>query len=212
MNDRRTTILLMIAAGMGFAAGWLLWGPPVVKRGGGSTDELRPGGTTGASASRAATPIDSGAGERMRVWNVSRLPAGGGGGEPRRLLGRGHSERDLWSFGETRRRSLPEPPSGTMPLAEPASAASSSVGSSPPGPDARADGAPLPWIYLGRFGPRQRPIAVFVDRGRREGVRAVRQGDALASGFVVDWIGLESVDVRRVDFPGRPSVRLAAGQ
>jgi hypothetical protein len=214
MNDRRLTILLIVAAGMGLAAGRLLWGPPIFGRGGGSGADLRPVGSTGTAGRWAAeVPIEAVAAERRVVLPVSRLPSSGGKTEPRRLLGQGHSERDLWSFVEkARRRSVPEPPAGTMPLAPPALLASSSAGSSPSASDARADGAPLPWIYLGRFGPRQRPIAVFIDRELREAVRAVRQGDALASGLVVDWIGLESVDVRRVGSPGRPSVRMAAGK
>src|SRR5258708_16277375 len=216
MDDRRTTILLVIAAGMGFAAGSLVWGPAAVARGGGSGAERRPAVPIGALAGRAAaeTPLAGETGGRGEAWAVSPLRVGGGGGGQRRLLTSGSSARDLWSFGETAGRgSSSGLRSGAVPFAPATSSAPSPAGSPPASiPDVQPDAAPLPWIYLGRFGPRHRPIAVFADRQRRAGVRDVPRGGVLENAFVVDWIGLESGEVGRLGVPDRPSVRLAAGQ
>lgn len=63
-------------------------------------------------------------------------------------------------------------------------------------------------VYLGRFGPNDRPIAVFSD-GRD--IFNVLEGGVLKKHFVVDKIGYESTDLKFVDFPDTPAKRLAVG-
>jgi len=67
---------------------------------------------------------------------------------------------------------------------------------------------PVSVEYLGSFGPRDRQIAVF--SGEDEIYNAF-EGDVLQEKFIVDKIGLESVDLKFVGFPDAPAERLAAG-
>jgi len=61
--------------------------------------------------------------------------------------------------------------------------------------------------FLGSFGPRRRPIAVFVDEDGSN-IYNAREGDTLQDQFVVAKIGYESVDIGFVDFPDVPTRRL----
>jgi hypothetical protein len=62
--------------------------------------------------------------------------------------------------------------------------------------------------YLGSFGTESRKIAVFTDG---DDIYNVLEGEVLDGEFIVDRIGLESVDIRYVNFPDEPPTRLAAG-
>lgn len=62
--------------------------------------------------------------------------------------------------------------------------------------------------YLGSFGPKERPIAVFSDG---EQIYNAVEGDVLQGQFRVAQIGFESVDLAYVEFPQEPPARLAVG-
>jgi hypothetical protein len=66
----------------------------------------------------------------------------------------------------------------------------------------------VPFRYLGSFGSPARRVAVFSDG---DAIYNALEGDVLAGQFIVQHIGLESVDLRFVDFPRAPARRLAAG-
>lgn len=83
-------------------------------------------------------------------------------------------------------------------------AARASAAAVPPAPQP----PPITLRYLGSFGSPKRRIAVFSD-GRL--IYNAFQGQVLDGKFIVHHIGLESVDIRFVDFPDVPPQRLAAG-
>ena len=60
--------------------------------------------------------------------------------------------------------------------------------------------------YLGSFGPRNRPIAVFLEG---EDLYNVRVGDVVKDEFVLLQVGFESADVGYVNFPDQEPKRLA---
>jgi hypothetical protein len=72
---------------------------------------------------------------------------------------------------------------------------------------ARPKPPPFTWTYLGSFGPANQRIAAFTD-GQK--VWNAREGDRLEGKFIVAKIGYESVDIRYVDFPNEPQLRVAA--
>lgn len=63
--------------------------------------------------------------------------------------------------------------------------------------------------YLGRFGPPNRPIAVFTDGND---ILNVQQGEVIQGKFLLSQVGLESVEIRFVDFPNEPAQRLPIGR
>ncbi len=65
-------------------------------------------------------------------------------------------------------------------------------------------------VYLGSFGPADRKVAVF-SAGDGEKLYNALAGDVLEGKFIVDRIGLESVDLKFVGFPDEPAKRLAIG-
>ena len=67
---------------------------------------------------------------------------------------------------------------------------------------------PIPYTYLGRFGPSSRPIAVLTVG---EEIHNVLLGDILDGKFRLVTIGLESVELEYVDFPDVPAARLPVG-
>ncbi len=79
---------------------------------------------------------------------------------------------------------------------------------------ARAAAIPRPpdvtLVYLGSFGPSARKVAVFTGTGGEKLYNAL-VGDVLEDKFIVDRIGLESVDLKFVGFPDEPAKRLAIG-
>ncbi len=68
---------------------------------------------------------------------------------------------------------------------------------------------PFPFHYLGSFGPKNRPLAAFSDG--KEIINA-REGDVILAKFRVAKIGYESVDIKFIEFPDVPALRLAVGR
>ncbi len=110
--------------------------------------------------------------------------------------------RDPFRFGELP-RPAPPPPMPTVEddpvLPAPAASLPAPAGSQPPAVDV---------VYLGSFGLRHRPLAVFSDGSD---IYNAFQGDVLKEKFIVEQVGYESVDLGFVGFPDAPSQRLAAG-
>lgn len=63
--------------------------------------------------------------------------------------------------------------------------------------------------YLGKFGPADRPIAVFTDG---KDILNVQEGEVIQGQFMVGQIGFESVEIKFVDFPNLPPQRLPVGR
>ncbi len=63
--------------------------------------------------------------------------------------------------------------------------------------------------YLGSFGPKNRPLAAFSD-GKT--IVNAREGDVILIKFRVAKIGYESVDIKYIEFPDVPALRLAIGR
>ena len=63
--------------------------------------------------------------------------------------------------------------------------------------------------YLGSFGPREGRIGVLTDA--QGGLYNVRVGDEVGDVVRVANIGYESIDLRYLDFPDLPAVRLEVG-
>lgn len=63
--------------------------------------------------------------------------------------------------------------------------------------------------YLGSFGPKSRPLAAFSD-GKT--IVNAREGDVVLAKFRVAKIGYESVDIKYIEFPDVPALRLAVGR
>jgi hypothetical protein len=59
--------------------------------------------------------------------------------------------------------------------------------------------------YLGKFGPEERPIAVFTDG---KNILNVQEGEVIQDKFIVSQIGIESVEIQFVGFPNWPPQRL----
>ncbi|MGH9382385.1 MAG: hypothetical protein ACRD2Z_17515 [Thermoanaerobaculia bacterium] len=113
--------------------------------------------------------------------------------------------RDIFRFGqvgpspeELRRQAAAQAPKPAPPPAPP----SPRQGPAAPQPP------PVTLVFLGTFGPREAPIAVFSDR---EAIYNARQGDVIEELFIVRQIGYESVDLGFVGFPEDLTHRLAVG-
>lgn len=63
--------------------------------------------------------------------------------------------------------------------------------------------------YLGSFGPKNRPLAAFSD-GKT--IVNAREGDVILAKFRLAKIGYESVDIKYIEFPDEPALRLAIGR
>ena len=68
---------------------------------------------------------------------------------------------------------------------------------------------PFTLQYLGKFGPGERPIAVFTDG---KNILNVQEGEVIQGKFIVGQIGFESVEIQFVDFPNLPPQRLPVGR
>ncbi|MEM7483128.1 MAG: hypothetical protein AAF481_18335 [Acidobacteriota bacterium] len=66
----------------------------------------------------------------------------------------------------------------------------------------------ITYEFLGSFGPEERKIAVLADGDE---IFNAQVGEVLEDQFVIDAIGLESVDIKYIEFPDLPPKRLAAG-
>lgn len=112
--------------------------------------------------------------------------------------------RDIFRFGqvgpspeELARRAAAQAPKPAPPPPPP----------TPPRP-AGPQPPPVTLVFLGTFGPREAPIAVFSDR---EAIYNARQGDVIEKLFIVRQIGYESVDLGFVGFPEDVTHRLGVG-
>lgn len=112
--------------------------------------------------------------------------------------------RDIFRYGQTgpspeelrARRAAQERPT---PPPQPRPAPRTSSEPQPP---------PVTLAFLGTFGPRDAPIAVF---SGDEVIYNARQGDVIEEKFIVRQIGLESVDLGFVGFPEDVTERLGVG-
>ncbi len=68
---------------------------------------------------------------------------------------------------------------------------------------------PFTLQYLGKFGPQERPIAVFTDG---KSILNVQEGEVIEDKFIVGQIGFESVEIQFVGFPDVPPQRLPVGR
>lgn len=68
---------------------------------------------------------------------------------------------------------------------------------------------PFTLQYLGKFGPEERPLAVFTDG---KNILNVQEGEVIQGEFIVSQIGLESVEIQFVNFPNWPPQRLPVGR
>ena len=68
---------------------------------------------------------------------------------------------------------------------------------------------PFTLQYLGKFGPEERPIAVFTDG---KNILNVQEGEVIQGKFIVGQIGFESVEIQFVGFPNWPPQRLPVGR
>jgi hypothetical protein len=64
---------------------------------------------------------------------------------------------------------------------------------------------------IGKFGPTERPIAVFIGPDGKT-ILNVRQGGTIEGKFILSQVGYESVEIRYVDFPNEPPLRLPIGR
>ncbi|HUP24910.1 MAG TPA: hypothetical protein VNB06_18475 [Thermoanaerobaculia bacterium] len=111
--------------------------------------------------------------------------------------------RDPWRFAEP----PPPPRQEPLPVVQPMRVEpelAPPVAAVPPRPQPPA----IDVQYLGRFGPKMRPIAVFVDQDGQT-LYNMLEGDVLKGKFQVAQIGLESVQIAFVGFPDAPPARLA---
>jgi hypothetical protein len=115
--------------------------------------------------------------------------------------------RDIFRYGPK------EPPPSQRP-AEPQVAEATPTPAPPPKEPAKVEPTgPRPpsaghLKYLGRFGPEARPIAVLVSG---QEIYNARSGEVVEDKFVVEKIGLESLDLGYVGFPDEPPARLVIG-
>ncbi len=98
----------------------------------------------------------------------------------------------------------PKPKAVRRPAPKPAPEQSKKQEVVPKGPQ-RPQLPTLNMTYLGSFGPRRRPIAVFRDG---EDLYNVRVGDVVKGEFVLVQVGFESADLGYVNFPTEEPKRL----
>lgn len=184
--DSRTRLLLGILTFAGLCAVWTWIGPAADEE---TSPPLRTPGT-----GRSAAPlehIEEPLFAALAVRPVERVPG-----------------RDPWRFVE-----LPRPAQRGVqsPVRHPGSEPAQPVPM--PAPVMTAPEPPaFPWTYLGSFGPAHRRIAVFAESAAPGApVQNRREGEILAERFVLERIGIESVDVRPLNLPGAPAQRLVPG-
>lgn len=181
----RTRLLPGILAFAGLLAVWAWIGPRSGERASAVVETAPP-----ARAAAARPPVD-----HVEELRFAAL------GAPRREHVPG---RDPWRFVTVSQPGRTSTPAVVRPRPEPAA-----LIAPPPSAHAAAAEPPrFPWTYLGSFGPADRRIAVFADGSE---VHNRREGEVLAGRFVLERIGIESVDVRPLDTPGAPAERLAPG-
>lgn len=213
MNQGRTKMLLAVLGVVALFAAWQWIGPALGIGGreeiGGRDDsgDFQPMGRIGALGQTSERPL---------VEEVVDLRIADLGGTARDY----RPGRDPWRFKVPPPPPTPPPPPPPKPptaaelrareeaarlLAEQQAAANAArmAELNKPKPP------PFTLQYLGKFGPEERPIAVFTDG---KNILNVQEGEVIQGKFIVGQIGMESVEIQFVDFPNWPSQRLPVGR
>lgn len=210
MNEGRTKVLLAALGVVVLFAAWQWIGPALGMGGGeeiGGRDDSADFAPIGRTGNLGRTA------ERPQVEEVVDLRIAELGGTARDYK----PGRDPWRF------KVPPPPPPAPPPPPPseeelarqreaaellrrqreaqlAAAAAEAAKPKPP---------PFTLQYLGKFGPEERPIAVFTDG---KNILNVQEGEVIQGKFIVGQIGFESVEIQFVDFPNWPPQRLPVGR
>jgi hypothetical protein len=112
--------------------------------------------------------------------------------DPRSAASPGVGRRNPFAYGEMRRAPPPFPP----PLAEAVALPVPVPEPRPAEPETPA--IVFPYRFIGRIGPHDDPIAVFLGDGE---LLNVRRGQRIGDGFVLRSFGIESVEVEPVRDP-----------
>jgi hypothetical protein len=213
VNQGRTKMLLAILGVVALFAAWQ-WIGPVLGMGGGEeiggrddSEDFAPAGQVGNLGRTSERPVV----EEVVDLRIAEL-----GGTARDFK----PGRDPWRFVLP----PPPPPAPTPPPPKPLTAAEIKAREEAERllaeQRAAAEAARLAEInrpkpppftlqYLGKFGPEERPIAVFTDG---KNILNVQEGEVIQGKFIVGQIGFESVEIQFVDFPNWPSQRLPVGR
>jgi len=213
VNQGRTKMLLAVLGVVALFAAWQ-WIGPALGMGGGEeiggrddSGDFQPMGRTGNLGRTAERPLV----EEVVDLRIAEL-----GGTARDY----RPGRDPWRFKVPPPPPTPPPPPPPKPptaaelrareeaarlLAEQQAAANAArlAEMNKPKPP------PFTLQYLGKFGPEERPIAVFTDG---KNILNVQEGEVIQGKFIVGQIGFESVEIQFVDFPNWPSQRLPVGR
>lgn len=218
-GGQRQKVLLGVLAAVVLLAAWMLWpssddtAPPagVNAPSGGSSSIDEEGGTPSLPARprptspRTSAEIPSDRVLPLRLADLQRTPRESTPG------------RDPWRFVLPPPPPPPPPPPGPSAAelariraeqerlrqqreAEAARIAAEAAIPKPP---------PFPYKYLGNFGPARLRLASFTD-GKTE--FNVREGERIGNDFILDRIGYESVDIKFVNFPDTPALRVPVGR
>ena len=192
--------LLALLGGVGalalFRVLWLAASPPPPPPVGGA-EESRPAPRS-TRGSRAAAPAPTSV-VALRTDRLDSVP------------GDFQVGRDLFRFGPPPAPPPPPPPTAEELARQRELAAARRLAAERAAEEAAIPKPPpLTLKYLGSFGPPRARIAVFTDAAGQNLWNA-RVGDVVDGKFIVDKIGLESVDLRFVGFEDVPPARLAVG-
>jgi hypothetical protein len=213
LNASRQRVLILILIALALIAAWRYFLAPMLGIGGdeapapvaaarpatdGEGDPLSRGRSNASEQRHGARPEDRVA--VLRMADLDRVPAESPGGRdpwrfvdpppPKPIVPKGPSAEELRRLEEARR------------LAEQQArerAAAAAIEAAKPKP------AEFTLLYLGRFGPADKKLAVFTN-GKE--IYNVQEGDVIDNKFIVAHIGLESVDIRFVGFPDWPTKRV----
>ena len=161
------------------------------------------------SARSGSGPIGSGAGTAAeRSPDVTRVEVVDLRLEALAVVGGSYSPgRDPFRFA-VRPRPAPPPPQPSTEETAGRRATPETLELSVPSDTTEPQPPPIDVIYLGSFGPRYRPLAVFSDGND---IYNALEGDVVKEKFIVEQVGYESVDLGFVGFPDAPLQRLAVG-
>jgi hypothetical protein len=217
-GGQRQKVLLGILAAIVLLAVWMVWpssddaAPPVgVNAPGGAASPDEEGGAPSLparprpTARRTRTEVPSDRVLPLRLADLQRTPRDSTPG------------RDPWRFVLPPPPPAPKPPPGPsaadlariraeqerLRLQQEAEAARLAAEAAIPKPP------PFPYRYLGNFGPVRMRIAAFTD-GKSE--FNVREGERIGNDFILQHIGYESVDIKYVNFPDTPALRVPVGR
>jgi hypothetical protein len=213
LNASRQRVLILVLIALALIAAWRYFLAPMLGIGGDEApapaaaarpatdsegDSLTRGRSNASEQHHGARPGDRVA--VLRLADLDRVPAESPGG------------RDPWRFVDPPppRPVLPKPPSAeelarleaarrAAEERQRAAAAAAAIEAAKPKP------AEFTLLYLGRFGPADKKLAVFTNG---KDIYNVQEGDVIDNKFIVAHIGLESVDIRFVGFPDWPTKRV----